>query len=54
MESLAKEVIRISRTVREKSIVNMVISQFLEMLGFGVEMGSGASAAEVLGLPQHL
>lgn len=54
MELLTKEVIRISRAVREKSIVNTVISQFLEMLDFGVEMGSGTSAAEVLGLPQHL
>lgn len=38
----------------ERSIVNTVISQFLEILIFRVEMSSGASAAEVLGLPQHL
>lgn len=53
-EIINKEVMRISRAVREKSIVNTVISQYLEMLYFGVEMGSGTSAAEVLGLPQHL
>lgn len=54
MELLTKDVIRISRALREKSVVNIVISQFLEMLDFGMEMGSGASAAEVLGFPQCL
>lgn len=33
---------------KRKKPVNMVISRFLDMSDFGVEMGSGASAAEVL------